>query len=84
MSAMKELYLRHLALVRRLHAATPETETAENRDSSTDAPASALPKTHPDQLPLFPPASCTAYCFDPSNQNTCFCDYEEYNPNPQS
>lgn len=52
------------------------------RDGDTDAPASASPKTHPNQLPLFPPASCTAYCFDPSNQNTCFCDYEEYNPNP--
>lgn len=55
MSVMKELYLRHLALVRRRHAATPETETAENRDSATDATASAPLKTHPDQLPLFTP-----------------------------
>ena len=53
MSVMKEFYLRQLRPMEGQHAGTPETETAANRDSATAATASALPKTHPDQLPLF-------------------------------
>ena len=52
MSATKDLYLRQLHPMEG-QIGHPETETAENRDSATDATASAPLKTHPNQLPLF-------------------------------
>tara|TARA_R100001369_G_scaffold54504_1_gene81388 strand:+ start:487 stop:714 length:228 start_codon:yes stop_codon:yes gene_type:complete len=46
----------------------------------------------PGQMQLFSPRAQpvaqpaleqhTAYCFDPSTENRCLCDYAEYNPLP--
>ena len=50
MGAMSDMYLQQLRPMKG-QVGHPETEAA--KDKSTDAPASALPKTHSDQLPLF-------------------------------